>query len=57
MIFQSLYDVEAVCESAFKLWRDTQLQQTGSGVALQSVKEFFDWLDNAEMESDPESAT
>lgn len=56
-IFHSLYDVEVVTESALKDWRVRGPEQLGRGMALQSVKSFFEWLESAEIESDPETGT
>ena len=56
-IFHSLYDVEAVAEGALNDWRDKGSELLGRGMALQSVKGFFEWLETAEIESDPETGT
>ena len=41
-IFHSLYDVEAVAEDN---WRKRGSEQLGRGIALHSVKGFFEWLE------------
>ena len=51
-IFNNLYDVEVVKESTFHEWREQDIELPGRGVALQSVKPFFEWLEQADLESD-----
>ncbi|XP_011407685.1 PREDICTED: eukaryotic translation initiation factor 4 gamma 3-like [Amphimedon queenslandica] len=51
-IFSSLYSIEVISESAFLNWRDRGKEKAGRGVALQSSKKFFNWLEHAETESD-----
>ena len=46
------YDVEVVKESTFHEWREQDIELPGRGVALQSVKPFFEWLEQADLESD-----
>ena len=52
LLFNHLYDVEVVKESAFLEWKDQDSDLPGRGVALQSVKAFYEWLDQADPESD-----
>ena len=56
-VFYHLYDVETIKETTFIDWLKRGTEDTGRGVALQSVKGFFDWLENADPESDNESGT
>ena len=57
-MFNALYDCEVVTESAFYTWRDQAAQGAeGKGAAIMSVKPFFDWLDSAEKDSDPEDTS
>ena len=55
MIFWSLYDVEVVSERACHIWRNKETELAGRGMALQTTKRFFSWLDSAEQESDQET--
>ena len=56
-IFYYLYDTETIKETTFFDWLKRGAEDTGRSVALQSVKGFFDWLENAKPESDNESGT
>jgi len=49
-IFDVLYDEEVISEDAFYAWRVSQdpAEQTGKGVAFNSVKQFFEWLQDAD---------
>jgi hypothetical protein len=51
--FNVLYDEDVIAEDSFKKWRDSTdaAASPGRGVALTSVKDFFQWLsstDNAD---------
>ena len=53
MLFLILYsDVELIDETTLHEWRDRGTVQLGKGNAVQSLKDFFDWLEYAEPESD-----
>ena len=55
-IFHILYeDLEIVDESTFLEWRDRGTEQLGKGNAVHSLADFFQWLENANPESDTES--
>jgi hypothetical protein len=54
-MFMSLYDVEVVSESACVVWRNNGNESCGRGMALQSTKGFFNFLETAEVESDNET--
>lgn len=54
-VFWSLYDVEVVSEKACYEWKSSSEETVGRGMALHTTKQFFDWLDNADQESDMES--
>jgi hypothetical protein len=54
-IFNTLYDLEIVDEPTFIEWRDRGKEGSGKGVAVHSVTDFFQWLENANQESDLES--
>ena len=54
-MFFSLYDVDVITEAVFIKWKEMGTEMFGRGVALQSVKNFFHFLDTAETESDTES--
>lgn len=47
MLFDVLYDDELVSEESFLLWRDKshEGEQTGRGVAILSVDQFYKWLE------------
>jgi len=47
MLFDVLYDDELVCEESFLQWRDKSQEgeQTGRGVAILSVDQFYKWLE------------
>ena len=51
-MFSSLYSIEVISESAFLNWKDRGKEKSGRGMALQSSKKFFNWLEHAETESD-----
>ena len=51
-MFNRIYDLDVVGEEEFRRWKDKGTEGFGKGVALASVKNFFDWLDGAETESD-----
>ncbi len=51
-VLWSLYDVEVVSEKACYDWRDKGVETIGRGMALQTAKRFFDWLDGADQDSD-----
>jgi len=44
--FNILYDKDIIAEDAFWEWQNSTdpAEQTGKGVAFQSVRPFFDWL-------------
>lgn len=44
-----------VDEATFVEWRDNGQENQGKGVAVHSLTDFFDFLENANQESDPES--
>nr|XP_045007036.1 eukaryotic translation initiation factor 4 gamma 1 isoform X5 [Jaculus jaculus] len=54
MFFDALYDEDVVKEDAFYSWESSKdpAEQQGKGVALKSVTTFFNWLREAEEESD-----
>ena len=56
-MFNAVYDREVVTENTCYVWRDQEQGVEGKGTAVMSVKPFFDWLDNAERESDPEDTS
>lgn len=45
-IFEILFEKEVITEDAFNDWRKREdpAEQTGRGVALQSVQAFFRWV-------------
>jgi len=47
VLFDVLYDDELVSEESFLLWRDKSHdgEQTGRGVAILSVDQFYKWLE------------
>ena len=47
MLFDVLYDDELVSEESFLQWRDNSRdgEQTGRGVAIVSVDQFYKWLE------------
>ena len=53
-IFNLVYDLDVVSEHCFYSWRDEGTERFGRGNAIISVKTFFDWLENAETESEGE---
>ena len=54
-IFNILYDdLEMVDEHTFIEWRDKGREGKGKGNAVHSLTDFFQWLENAHQESDPE---
>ena len=53
-MFNLVYDVDVVNELSFYRWRDKGTERFGRGNAVISVKTFFDWLENAETESEGE---
>ena len=44
--FDLLYDEDTITEEAFYRWKDNSdiSEQTGKGVALRTVSQFFQWL-------------
>ena len=47
--FEILYDEEAAGEDVFYKWKNSADNiELGKGVALQSVVQFFNWLENDE---------
>ncbi|XP_036411692.1 eukaryotic translation initiation factor 4 gamma 1a isoform X3 [Colossoma macropomum] len=54
MLFDALYDEDVIKEEAFYKWESSKdpAEQMGKGVALKSVTGFFNWLREAEEESD-----
>eukprot|EP00731_Ephydatia_muelleri_P015324 Em0008g1044a len=57
-MFNAVYDCEVVGENSCYTWRDrAQEGVEGKGTAIMSVKGFFDWLESAERESDPEGTS
>lgn len=55
-IFHILYeDLEIIDEATFIEWRDNGTEAQGKGMAVYSLKDFFQWLENANQESDTES--
>lgn len=44
-----------VDEATFIEWRDHGTENIGKGNAVHALKQFFDWLNTANPESDPES--
>ena len=48
MIFWSLYDVEVVSEKVCLQWKQQETEKTGRGMALQTSRSFFNWLDAAD---------
>ncbi|XP_066508160.1 eukaryotic translation initiation factor 4 gamma 1-like isoform X2 [Hoplias malabaricus] len=57
MLFDALYDEDVIKEEAFYKWESSKdpAEQLGKGVALKSVTGFFNWLREAEEESDTNS--
>ena len=53
-IFFVIYDLEIVGEDAFRQWRKKGTESFGKEAATASVKNFFDWLDSFETESNDE---
>jgi len=51
-MFNGLYDMEFVTEGAFKRWKDNGTENYGKGNCVVAAKDFFDWLDSADVESD-----
>ena len=51
-MFNLIYDLEIVGEVEFRRWRDKGTENYGKGAAVATVKNFFDWLDSGETESD-----
>jgi len=47
VLFDVLYDDELVSEESFLSWRDNSHdgEQTGRGVAILSVDQFYKWLE------------
>jgi len=47
VLFDVLYDDELVSEESFLQWRDNSRdgEQTGRGVAIVSVDQFYKWLE------------
>ena len=57
-MFNAVYDCEVVGENSCYTWRDrAQEGVEGKSTAVMSVKGFFDWLESAERESDPEDTS
>ena len=57
-MFNVVYDCEVVGENSCYTWRDrAQEGVEGKSIAVMSVKGFFDWLESAERESDPEDTS
>ena len=52
IIFNQIYDLEIVGEEEFRRWKDKGTEGFGKGAAVATVKNFFDWLDSGETESD-----
>uniref|UniRef100_H2ZK86 Eukaryotic translation initiation factor 4 gamma 3 n=1 Tax=Ciona savignyi TaxID=51511 RepID=H2ZK86_CIOSA len=54
LLFDLIYDEEIISEQTFFKWEktDNPAESEGRGVALMSVKPFFTWLREAEVESD-----
>lgn len=52
--FDVLYDEDGISEDAFYAWKKCSdpAEQTGKGVAINSVNQFFTWLQNADAEAD-----
>ena len=55
-IFWSLYDVEVVSEKSCCKWKHKCNASVGSGMAIQTTKQFFDWLENADQEESDENS-
>ena len=53
-VFWSLYDVELVSKKACYTWKHKGQEIIGREMALQNTKRFFEWLENADQESDME---
>ena len=54
-IFHILYgDLEIIDEATFLEWRDKGAESAGKGNAVLSLTGFFQWLENANQESDTE---
>ena len=55
--FDSLYDEDLISEDAFTQWEcsNDPAEQAGLGVAKSSVVQFFNWLREAEEESQEDS--
>lgn len=51
-MFNVIYDLEIVGEDTFRKWKDEGTESFGKGAAVATVKNFFDWLDSYETESD-----
>ena len=51
-MFNQIYDLDIVGEEVFRRWRDKGTEAFGKGAAVATVKNFFDWLDGGETESD-----
>ena len=51
-MFNRIYDLEIVGEEVFCRWRDKGTEAFGKGAAVATVKNFFEWLDGGETESD-----
>ena len=51
-IFNQIYDCEIAGEEQFRRWKDKGTESYGKGAAVATVKNFFDWLDSCETESD-----
>ena len=51
-MFNQIYDLEIVGEDVFRQWKDKGTESFGKGAAVLTVKNFFDWLDSCETESD-----
>ena len=51
-MFNQIYDLDIVGEEVFRRWRDKGTEAFGKGAAVITVKNFFDWLDGGETESD-----
>ena len=56
-MFSSLYAVELISEPAFWNWKSKGRETFGRGVAVQSSKKFFHWLEHAEAESDTDTGS
>ena len=54
LMFNTVYDLDLVGETVYSRWQKHGVVTTGKGVAIESTKEFFEWLNSADQESDEE---